>query len=86
MLDPSDYRGLNTAFAVSAGVEIGCEVTSEAQYLQMLGRSCRTRGVCDGNLYVNTGEDEATYMRRIRVTDYSKMLEFIEMLEYLGIL
>ena len=52
----------------------------------MLGRSCRTRGVCDGVLYVNTGEDEATYMRRIRVTDYNRMLEFVELLENLKVL
>ena len=52
----------------------------------MLGRSCRARGVCDGILYVNTGEDEATYMRRIRVADYCKMLDFIELLENLSVL
>ena len=45
-----------------------------------------TGGVCDGVLYVNTGEDEATYMRRIRVTDYNRMLEFVELLENLKVL
>ena len=51
----------------------------------MLGRNCRARGVCDGILYVNTGEDEATYIRRISVAYYGKMLDFIELLENLSI-
>lgn len=32
LLKPLEYRGLNTPFAVSTIVEIGCKVTSETQY------------------------------------------------------
>ena len=32
LLTPKEYRGLNTPFAISATVEIGCKVTSETQY------------------------------------------------------
>lgn len=85
-MDPSEYRGLNTGFAISADVEIGCKVSREAQYNQMLGRSCRSRGVCNGRLYVNTGEDEPAYLNRIRVTDYNKMLDYIELLNHLSII
>ena len=50
----------------------------------MLGRSCRTRGVCDGILYVNTGEDETTFRRRIKAVSYSEVLDYIKLLQKLA--
>lgn len=47
----------------------------------MLGRSCRSRGVCDGVLYINTGDDEATFLRKIRLLDYNRVLDYIELLK-----
>jgi hypothetical protein len=47
----------------------------------MLGRSCRSRGVCDGVLYINTGEDEAQFWKRIKVADFSKALNYISLLK-----
>ena len=84
LLDPSEYRGLNTPFGVSSNVEIGCEVKTEAQVHQMYGRANRARGVCEGRVYVNTGEDEASFLRRITVTDYNKAMEYNELLVYLS--
>ena len=81
LLKPEKYRGFNTQFAINAFVLIGCPISSETQYHQMLGRGCRSRGICEGALYVNTGEDEAAFMRRIRTTNYS---ETVDMIEFLG--
>ena len=35
---------------------------------------------------MNTGEDEAAFMRRIRVTNYSEMRAFIDLMDHLIIL
>jgi hypothetical protein len=32
----------------------------------MIGRSSRSRGVCNGYLYINTGEKDVDYWKRIR--------------------
>jgi len=61
LLNPKQYLGLNTPFAETATVLIGCEVKTEAQHHQMTGRSSRSRGVCHSILYVNTGEKEVAY-------------------------
>ena len=50
----------------------------------MYGRANRARGVCECRVYVNTGEDEASFLRRITVTDYNKAMEFNELLVYLS--
>ena len=50
----------------------------------MMGRSCRSRGVCEGTVYINTGEDEATFNRRISVTDYNKLADHEEVLTHLS--
>jgi hypothetical protein len=83
MLLPSEYRGRNTLFAQKAKVLIGCEVTKETQRLQMFGRSNRARGVCDGVIYVNTGEDEAAFLKRIKMGSYSETRELIQLLAHL---
>ena len=50
----------------------------------MLGRSNRSRGICDGLLFVNTGEDEKTYLRRIRMMNFSEAKNLIELLALLS--
>ena len=49
----------------------------------MMGRSCRSRGVCDGMLYVNTGDDESTFIRKLKTADYDEILKYIEFLQHL---
>ena len=83
MLLPSEYRGLTTLFAQKSKVLIGCKVRRESQRQQMIGRSNRARGICDGVVYVNTGEDEATFLRRIRLGNYSETKDLIELLTHL---
>ena len=70
-------------FAFSALVLIGCIVTTLTQFLQMEGRGCRTRGICDAFLFVNTGDDEKTFMEKIQLTSYRMTVEYIKLLNYL---
>jgi hypothetical protein len=49
----------------------------------MQGRGCRTRGVCDAFLFVNTGDDEKTFMEKIQVTSYRMTMEYIKLLNLL---
>ena len=52
----------------------------------MMGRSCRSRGVCDGILYVNSGDDESTFIRKLKTPDYDEVLKYIELLQHVKIL
>jgi len=49
----------------------------------MGGRSCRSRGVCDVILYVNTGETEMEFMAKLKDVKYSEILAYIGLLNYL---
>ena len=51
----------------------------------MIGRSCRSRGVCEGTVYINTGEDEVSFNRRISVTDYNKLSDYVDVLTHLSV-
>jgi hypothetical protein len=50
----------------------------------MFGRSNRSRGICDGVIYVNTGEDEAAFLKRIKMGSYSETRELIQLLAHLS--
>jgi type I site-specific restriction endonuclease len=65
-------------------VLIGCRVGSVAQFWQMLGRGCRSRGVCDGLLYVNTGDDEMTFLSKLKLIPYSEIIDYITFLKHLA--
>jgi hypothetical protein len=49
----------------------------------MLGRGCRSRGVCDGLLYVNTGDDEMTFLSKLKLVPYSEIIDYITLLKHL---
>ena len=49
----------------------------------MFGRSNRSRGICDGVIYVNNGEDEAAFLKRIKMGSYSETRELIQLLAHL---
>ena len=40
--------------------------------------------MCEGTVHINTGEDEASFNRRISVTDYNKLADFVEVLTQLS--
>jgi hypothetical protein len=49
----------------------------------MTGRSCRSRGICTGIVYVNTGEDEKAFLKRIRELKYHQLVSYIDFLNTL---
>ena len=51
VIKPSEARGVDTRFRKDAVVLIAAQVTSYLELQQMVGRSSRTRGVCEGFLY-----------------------------------
>ena len=58
LIKASEGRGVDTRFRKDALVLIPAEVRSYLELQQMIGRSSRTRGVCEGILY-NVGEESA---------------------------
>jgi cation transport regulator ChaC len=58
LLLPSEARGVDTRFRKDALVIIASEVGSYHELQQMIGRSSRQRGVCEGILYT-VGEESA---------------------------
>ena len=58
LIKAKEGRGVDTRFKKDALVLIASEVCSYLELQQMIGRSSRTRGVCEGVLY-NIGEESA---------------------------
>ena len=61
VLNPQQGRGIDTRFQRDAHVMVLAKVTSYHELKQMVGRSSRTRGVCQGTLYV-VSEDRAVHI------------------------
>ena len=51
LLNQAEGRGIDTRFKRPSHVMIIAKVQSNHEVQQMIGRSCRTRGVCEGSLY-----------------------------------
>ena len=62
---------------------IGVPVNTESEYEQMQGRSSRSRGVCIAILYVNTGEKANVYRQRLQTSNFSEIMNYIELLKHL---
>jgi len=56
LLTREEGRGVDTRFKRDAIVLIATAVSSYHELQQMVGRSCRTRGICEGMLYL-VGEE-----------------------------
>ena len=56
LLSREEGRGVDTRFKRDAIVLIATAVSSYHELQQMVGRSCRTRGICEGILYL-VGEE-----------------------------
>lgn len=52
ILNKEEGRGVDTRFKKNAIVLIGVPVTNYHEVQQMIGRSSRSRGVCEGVLYI----------------------------------
>ena len=73
LIKPSECRGVDTRFAKDALVLIAAKVESYHQYLQMLGRSSRSRKVCEGILYSVTSERPSQVIERLKRANVSLM-------------
>lgn len=66
LLNPEQGRGVDTRFKKTAHVMIMGEVTSLHELQQMVGRSSRTRGVCEGTLYTVGAERPHQVLDRLK--------------------
>ncbi len=56
ILNAEESRGVDTRFKKNAVVLIAVQVNNYHEVQQMMGRSSRNRGVCEGVLYFETQE------------------------------
>lgn len=66
LLSPSEARGIDTRFKRDARVLIIAQVHTYHELQQMVGRSSRTRGVCEGTLFVVSDERAARIMDKLK--------------------
>ena len=84
LLNAEEGRGVDTRFKKAAHVVILAKVQSHHEVQQMIGRSCRTRGVCEGTLYAVGEERPIQVMERrrknrvISLMDLERLLELLE--------
>jgi hypothetical protein len=83
LLQKEDSRGIDTRFQKDALVLIIAKVDTYQQYMQMLGRGSRTRGVCDGILYVASNEKASVVMDKLKRQNYSAMTELEHLMKLL---
>ena len=75
---------MDTRFRKDAIVLIATEVSNYHELLQMVGRSSRTRGVCEGILYVIGQERPVQVVERLKrssvsaLQDLEKLLTLVE--------
>ena len=77
LLNAEEGRGVDTRFKKAAHVVILAKVQSHHEVQQMIGRSCRTRGVCEGTLYA-VGEERLRKNGVISLMDMERLLELLE--------
>lgn len=67
MLSPSEARGVDTRFRRDAHVQILALVRTYHELQQMIGRSSRTRGVCQGSLFIISDERAGKVIERLKL-------------------
>lgn len=65
MISSYESRGIDTRFKKDAIVLIVAQVENHAQYLQMIGRSSRSRNLCEAILYVQSVETAKQVLDRL---------------------
>jgi superfamily II DNA or RNA helicase len=74
---------MDTRFKSDAIVLIIAKVEAYHEYLQMLGRGSRTRGVCDGILYTVSKDKEATVRENLKRQNFAAMNDLAALLKHL---
>lgn len=87
VLNPQQGRGTDTRFQKDAHVMVLAKVTSYHELKQMVGRSSRTRGVCQGSLYVVSEERAVNIMDKLKkhgTVTLQELEKFLVVLERRG--
>ena len=66
LLSPSEARGTDTRFRKVAKVLIICQVQTYHELQQMVGRSSRARGVCEGQYFTITDERAPRVIEKLK--------------------
>ncbi len=83
ILEKKDGLGVNTRFSKDSIVLITCPIQNRAQYLQIIGRSSRTRNLCRGVYYPITKlsqyqvEQQLTESNNVFLEELRKLLKFV---------
>lgn len=74
---------MDVRFAKDAMVMITCSPSDYNEYLQMLGRSSRSRNMCEGILYSPTSEKPGQILERLKRANISLMLDLERLVKLL---
>ena len=83
ILRPFEGRGLNTPFAITSRVLMGCDIEDESEHVQMTGRSCRTRGINHSEYYFDKWPNEAAVRMGWKKKSFTKSQQKIQFLKHL---
>ena len=83
LLEKSECRGVDVRFAKDARVVITAEPEDYNEYLQMLGRASRTRGVCEGVMLTRGNEKASQIIQRLKNSNVASMLELERLVQLL---
>ncbi len=81
LLKASEGRGIDTRFARDSIVLIIALVNTTHQLQQMIGRSSRTRGVCECILYLAGDEKQNQVMARLSRQNIAAMQDLEQLLK-----
>lgn len=76
LITKEESRGVDIRFSKDSRVLIISSVDTYSEYQQMLGRSSRTRDICDGILYSSTTEKASHVLKRLKESEVLPMLDF----------
>lgn len=82
-MNPNESRGTDTKFGKDAIVLIIAKVSTYSEYLQMLGRGSRSRGVSNGILYSTSDEKPNVLIQRLKKGSITVALELEKLLNLL---
>jgi hypothetical protein len=84
ILSPEQGRGVDARFRRDALVLVTTPVTTYHELQQMIGRSSRSRGICEGTLYSSGAERPAQVVQRMKqhsvtvLQDLERLLTLVE--------
>jgi len=65
LLQGDNSRGIDTRFKVDSQVLIIADVKTNHELIQMIGRSSRTRGICESYMFIRGQEKRSVVMQKL---------------------